>query len=553
MYVILIFNFLIYSISSFAQSPISNLSNKLRPLTYQAERILAQDLKNSLEEAFIGERISININLETSAQKLASIAGISSKKLKFDLPGLDESTINLSQNSKNYEPNINDVYLSATKFSAIIGIFREWNDEEKQRAKEIINNKVRTLNIATIDINFELKAPQNPLVKNLSENVSVVENKIPDNLLYTIGGSILISAVFISLLIYFFFQLGFKKIETLSQSFGTRMGEALQTFSPASLPQAPAPTNANRLEPITQHKENTETYDEIKLKISQFLKSQQTHLNALFEYIDSLSDPKILYIFLDSLPDSERDQWKNKISDKLKQDYRDFLVFLTEENNDMGSYLKNFAHTLYRDLNLFSHDPELLKKQSLKSKVSKLDRMSLAQVIELSDEREFGFLAQVTDPVQLSSVLSSYPHLLKKFNKIPKVTLSIKEMELFSKRINDQLLNQKESVHDQLSLSSFLPPELEAELNQKMGITQSSFDLLTENQKSAMLPFALSLPLPQLAAFLPILPEQYKNFIIDNLPDIKRQQVMRKALSITDESFKLKNKFLTQVMSSSSV
>lgn len=553
MYYILIFSFLIYSICSFAQSPISNLSNKLRPLTYQAERILAQDLKNSLEEAFIGERISININLETSAQKLASIAGISSKKLKFDLPGLDESTINLSQNSKNYEPNINDVYLSATKFSAIIGIFREWNEEEKQRAKEIINNKVRTLNIATIDITFELKAPQNPLVKNLSENVSVVENKIPDDLLYTIGGSILISAVFISLLIYFFFQLGFKKIETLSQSFGTRMGEALQTFSPTSLPQSSAPTNTNRLEPITQHKENTETYDEIKLKISQFLKNQQTHLNALFEYIDSLSDPKILYIFLDSLPDSERDQWKNKISDKLKQDYRDFLVFLTEENNDMGSYLKNFAHTLYRDLNLFSHDPELLKKQSLKSKVSKLDRMSLAQVIELSDEREFGFLAQVTDPVQLSSVLSSYPHLLKKFNKIPKVTLSIKEMELFSKRIHDQLLNQKESVHDQLSLSSFLPPELEAELNQKMGITQSSFDLLTENQKSAMLPFALSLPLPQLAAFLPILPEQYKNFIIDNLPDIKRQQVMRKALSITDESFKLKNKFLTQVMSSSSV
>jgi hypothetical protein len=337
-------------------------------------------------------------------------------------------------------------------------------------------------------------------------------------------------------------------MEKLTNNFGGKLNEAIsnisiQTTMAPSMERAGTSSNIN-YDPVTPS-QSIDSYETSKDKISEFLKNHENDLKSIFGYIESLGEPKSLYVFLDALNEKDRAQWKNQMSASLKNEFRDYLSLVSVGNYDLNANLRATATQLYKNLSLLSHDPELLKKQSLKAKVSKLDKMSLAHFIESADEREFGFLTQLSDPVQFSSVLNSYPHLLKKFTKIPKVSFSVSEMDIFSKRIEEHLNNQKASIQEDVSLASYLPPQLEAELNQKMGIEQNSFDLLSSDQQSSLLPFAQSLNINQLAAFMAILPEKYKTQIMNNLPDIKAQQITRRGINITDESFKLKHQFLT--------
>ena len=531
------------------QSNLSILTDKLRPVTYQAERVLAQDIKTSLEEVFIGERISVNVSLDVSASKLARRAGISANRMTFALPGLDESISGADEDTRQFEPSINDVYYSANSMLINVSIFREWTEEEKRKAQSLIQDKVKTLNISNVDIKFEVKPAAKPEAKNLTTSVEAVKSGLPEDLPYIIAGSILVAVIVLSLIIYLVVSLGMKRMENMTQNFGSKLNDSLQGLNmgmPAASSQFQPYNPQQTPEDLPPSKPSLESYEEIKSKIVKFLASHQSDLTPIFNYIESQGEAKTLFIFLDSLSESDRTNWKNKISDHFKKDFRDFLSQVSIENYDLSANLKNHASQLYRDLNLFSHDPELLKKQSLKSKVKKLDRMSLARFIEQADAREFSFITQLTDPVQLSSVLNSYPHLLQKFDKIPKVSLALQEMDLFQKRVDDHLINQKESILDEVSLGSFLPPALEAELNLKMGIGQSSFDILTKDQLSALIPFAAGLTINQLSAFIAILPEAFKDQIISSLPDIKAQQIARRGINITDESFRLKHQFLTQ-------
>jgi hypothetical protein len=273
------------------------------------------------------------------------------------------------------------------------------------------------------------------------------------------------------------------------------------------------------------------------------MSAKSDKLSVLFDHIVDINDPAKMMVIMEVSADKDQTALLEKMPVVFKQEYEQFIAKFNT-GSDMERTLQVAAKDILSDLKLLGHDPLYLQNKALKLKVQKLRRDDIPALIGTSNEAEFSQLIQLIDPVMVASALAAEPRLIERYKFLSPKKLTSDELIAMSKKL-DSFVNPDSSTKHTYNIASFLPPELEAEFNRKLGKTNTSWEMLSAKQLSDLEKFAKTLAISQLSSLLAIMPDDIKTSIISRLPDIKSQQLQRFGIKLTDDSFRLKHEFFS--------
>ncbi len=537
---LLIVIFMFLSSWAYGQGTEKILVEKIRHVTFELEKSLNSTLKERLAHEYPLEKLSVDVKLATDSTVLAKRLGISLKKSKFSLPGIDESSEMADNQIINITPTSSDVMSAVTQMNVRILSNKKLDASFESEVRNLITSEFSTLNINKINFRFiASKLAEEDSVKNES-NSEIAPPKDPsfpiNTLMIVIVSSGLLIAFVIGLSMYF----GLKKMEKLSKDLSLGLS-SMAMSSAASAPvnqqqnlRIPEPMNATQSQEL-------EKYDELAKKIQSVISEKSDKLSALFDHVVDIHEPSKMMVIMEVCADKDKTGLLEKMPTFFKQEYEQFIAKFNT-GSDMERTLQLAAKDILSDLKLLGHDPLYLQNKALKLKVQKLRRNDIPAFIGTSNEAEFSQLIQLIDPVMVASALAAEPRLIERFKYLSPKKLTSDELSAMSQKL-DSFVNPDPSTKHTYNIASFLPPELEAEFNRKLGKKNTSWEMLSAKQLSDLEKFAKTLAIAQLSSLLAIMPDDIKAGIISRLPDIKSQQLQRFGIKLTDDSFRLKHEF----------
>lgn len=535
---------ILFTTLSFAQTTEQIISDKLRPFIFQAEKQISDQLKLTIEEQLRLKEIAVTTTLNVDIDRIAKNARLITNEQRFSLPGLDESVSIVEENMRNYEPKIQDIFYGIKAISISLSTPKELTLEEKTRIQESIEENLKSLQLS--DISYEYKVL--PLREESLISAAPIQSikETPSISWYELRWPIVsLVVLFLGIGLTFYLitlKLGINKLDKMTKSLAQAVS-SIEIQLPSSTEKRNE--NANR-ESLASTPLKTLSLDEVKNQIKKLIEKNPSQQEELFKEFFSMGSPVKNFILLDCTPEKERNYYHSLIGQFEKEEYFQFLGHMASGEIQEETLLSE-AITLQREMNLYFHNPQLIRKQVVKNKIASLDRLSLAQLIKSSDAREFSILTQLASPIELSLVLTSYPQLLTQFDRLPKATLAPDELSLFLKKVEAVASQQKQSYTEEVNLSEYLPLDIEKAFNLKQGREKTLWQELDDKQNQNLIDFALDLTADELSYFMAILPQENQNKIIEKLPELKNLQLKRLGFRLNEKSIELKHSFFQQL------
>lgn len=533
---LLTFIILFLSYSAWPQSDEQILSDKFRPLIFQLEKSLSSSLKERLALPYPNEILSIQVKLTINPSIISKRLGISLKKSKFALPGLDDSKEIANDKILQFDPTMSDVVTVINKMDASITTSEPLNVTQTSDIKQIIDSEVSTLGIKNVVVNFTVSSFFKNKESIETKNTKDDKKAAPD---FTLPVVIIASGLIMALVISVFMHQGMKRIENNLKEINNGLANLAST-TPTQRSEGPTPSQDYGQVSSTHAAVNEE---DLNLKLQKIIHQSSARVSDYFQHILDIQDPAKMLVLMELVRDEERISLLAKMPVGFKEDYDLFLNKIQTKTN--GDEILNLAmRDMLRDFKLLPHDENFLVKKGIKYKINQINKEDIPKVIENSDENEFSYLLEVIEPVTLASTLALNPALLNKYSKISTEKLDINKL----KKLSDKLTHycEKSKLKSSSDLALFLTPELEAEFNKKTGKSHNSWETFSDREFAELDIFVRSLNVNELSSFIAILPESLKEHIMGRLPDIKAQQIQRLGIKLTDESFKLKHEFFAK-------
>ena len=543
---LLIVIFVFLSSWAYGQGTEKILEEKIRHVTFELEKSLNSTLKERLAHEYPLEKLSVDVKLATNSTVLAKRLGISLKKSKFSLPGIDESSEMADNQIININPTSSDVVSAITEMNVRILSSKKLEKSVESEVRKLIASEFSTLNINKINFRFIASKLTEEASQKDEKNTELAPDPAPSFPINTLMIVIVCSGLLIAFVIALSMYFGLKKMEKLSKDLS--LGLSSMAMSPAASAPANQQQNLRNPEPINAiPSQEFEKYDELAKRIQSVMSAKSDKLSVLFDHIVDINDPAKMMVIMEVCADKDQTALLEKMPIVFKQEYEQFIAKFNT-GSDMERTLQVAAKDILSDLKLLGHDPLYLQNKALKLKVQKLRRDDIPALIGTSNEAEFSQLIQLIDPVMVASALAAEPRLIERYKFLSPKKLTSDELIAMSKKL-DSFVNPDSSTKHTYNIASFLPPELEAEFNRKLGKTNTSWEMLSAKQLSDLEKFAKTLAISQLSSLLAIMPDDIKTSIISRLPDIKSQQLQRFGIKLTDDSFRLKHEFFAHTSS----
>lgn len=533
---------------AFAQNAQQIMSDKLRPFIFQAEKQISDQLKLTIEEQFRIKDTAVKATLTVDSARVAKNARLITSGQRYSLPGLDESVSIVEENMRNYEPKIQDVYYGLKSLAVSLTTPKELTPDEKRRIELSIAENLKSLQLTDISYDYKVLPPQEvPMAVAVpAAQTPVVNAEAPITWTNYIWPIIALIALFSGIGIIFYLitlRLGVNKLEKMTKD----LAQAVSTIE-IQMPSQQNERRAdnNRESTAVSAPVKTLSLDEVKNQIKQLINREPAKKEELLKEFFSMSSAEKIFTLLDCIPENERSRYQAFMGIGEKEEYSNLLSRMASGELQEDKLLSE-AVSLHREMTLYFHDPQLIKKQVVKNKIANLDRLSLAQLIRTSDAREFSILTQLASPIELSIVLSNYPQLLTQFDTLPKAILSQDDLSLFQKKVEAIASKQKHSYVEEINLSEYLPLDIEKDFNLKQGRKKTLWQELNDKQNQNLIDFALDLTSDELSHFMAILPQENQSQILERLPELKNLQLKRLGFKLNERSIELKHSFFQQL------
>ena len=533
---------------AFAQNAQQIMSDKLRPFIFQAEKQISDQLKLTIEEQFRIKDTAVKATLTVDSARVAKNARLITSGQRYSLPGLDESVSIVEENMRNYEPKIQDVYYGLKSLAVSLTTPKELTPDEKRRIELSIAENLKSLQLTAISYDYKVLPPQEvPMAVAVpAAQTPVVNAEAPITWTNYIWPIIALIALFSGIGIIFYLitlRLGVNKLEKMTKD----LAQAVSTIE-IQMPSQQNERRAdnNRESTAVSAPVKTLSLDEVKNQIKQLINREPAKKEELLKEFFSMSSAEKIFTLLDCIPENERSRYQAFMGIGEKEEYSNLLSRMASGELQEDKLLSE-AVSLHREMTLYFHDPQLIKKQVVKNKIANLDRLSLAQLIRTSDAREFSILTQLASPIELSIVLSNYPQLLTQFDTLPKAILSQDDLSLFQKKVEAIASKQKHSYVEEINLSEYLPLDIEKDFNLKQGRKKTLWQELNDKQNQNLIDFALDLTSDELSHFMAILPQENQSQILERLPELKNLQLKRLGFKLNERSIELKHSFFQQL------
>lgn len=541
------------SLLTFAETNQQILSNKIRPVAFQIEKTLTTAIKERLSDHYSNDKLGIEVKVVTDPDILAKKAGLNLTPAKFALPGLDESKDAGQQKIQTYQPVVGDVMGAITQMNVHIISGTNFTKEQKNDMQDLINSEISTLGILNIKYRFSLSKTfkTEPVPVKITDEKQSIDSKtdpaIPsaDNQsnLKPLIIVIVSTGLLISLVMFFSLYYGFKKIEKMSQELSTGLSSiSISTSTPTGL--APTKSISSQEHPIKNTAQDFDYGEAVAKKIQLSFKENPEFKDVYFRHVQDIQENSKMMIFIEAVDSNERQKFLNEMSADFKQNYNSFIK---DYNNgpELQKELSLASKDMMSDLKLMPFDSTYLSTKAIKLKIHKVKRDNIQQFISSLNANEFSYVIPLLNPVMLAATLSKNPELIENFSDLTQQKLNSKELEKLSQKL-DTITQQAAAASATFSFSTFLPPEIEARFNSKIGKSQTSWEELTDSQINELEAYAKSLSIQQLSSLLAISTESIRSTIISRLPDIRKRQLQRYGIKMTDESFMLKHDFFSQ-------
>ncbi len=541
------------SLASFAQTNQQILSDKIRPVAFQIEKTLTTAIKDRLSDHYSNDKFGIEVKIVADPDILAKKAGLNLSPAKLALPGLDESKDAGQQKIQSYQPVVGDVMGAITKMNVHIISGTNFTKEQKKDMQDLINSEISTLGISNTSYRFSLSKAfkTGPLPVTITDEKLPVETQTDSAKPAAERGQslnpliivIVSTGLLISLVMFFSLYYGFKKIEKMSQELTTGLSSiSISTSTPTAL--ASTKSISAQDQPIKNTAQDFDYGEAVAKKIHQAFKENPEFKDVYFRHIQDIQDNSKMMVFIEAVDANDRQKFLNGMTSEFKQNYHSFI---NDYNNgpELQKELSLASKDIMSDLKLMPFDSTFLSTKAIKLKIQKIRRDNIEQFIASLDATEFSYVIPFLNPVMLAATLSKNPELIENFSDLTQQKMSAQELESLSRKLN-VMTQQAATANANFSFSTFLPPEIEARFNSKIGKSQTSWEELTESQINDLEAYSKSLSIQQLSSLLAITTETIRSTIISRLPDIRKRQLQRYGIKMTDESFMLKHDFFSQ-------
>lgn len=540
---------------AFAQTDFPIIRGKMTPLVFQVEKQLATQIKSTLEESLKIKDISVRTSLRIDPAIMARKYNLLPKKSKFLLPGLDESATNFEENLKNFNPTIQDVYLSLSELNVIVSSLIVFTDVEKGDIEKVVADDLSTLNLRRINYSFlkskNLEIPPAPVEETKvevpkarapeppKEIVPAEKPQEPDYSQWLLVGIVALGG----LLVITIFLVGYLLVRQFKNMAKSLSGAISQIdLAPEKSPGAinSSGSQDNKLTTVDDSQKRIQKqFSQIKDK-RHFYKTFASNFSGIR-----------FYVICECLSPDEREELKKCLS---SNQYKEYLLFLQTlaSGTITNAQMAEVGDQISRDISLYLHDAGTFVDQTMKNKIRTLDRKTLKQLIEQSDESDFIALAQYCDPIEMSLILSEDPALINKFDSLEVREVAADELSALTSKleVDDEIPCHQFALNEDLKLREFVPENIEMLLNRKLGKERTLWEELDENGKVSLYDFTIGLPVKEASMFVSIIPEGLRDDVLTHLPDLKRQQIKRHGFEISRRSMELKHEFFKMIRAS---
>lgn len=529
------------AVNVFAQSTGLIMEEKLRPLIFQAEQQLDQQIKQSVRESsglkdfFVKTKLNVNVN------KIANRSGLNTSSARLQLPGLDDTANPIQANANQFRPVLYDVFYAAQSMDVTINSEREFSESEKKSLKAAVKSAVQTLQLQKLSVNFIKVSGGIPVTPEKVEKQQT-QPKQDFTPFYWMAILFLGGFSLLCLVMFLIAKKGMRKMEEFTRT----LVNSLSTIE-VNLPERSgliSPSHGVNTNQSTVAS-NVEVLDDLKKQIGLSLEKYGPNLKPLFDAFFSIKSMEKSFLLLDCLPEKQRVLARSFLPADSNDEYNKFLSDLSDGLIDDKKLLVS-AKELIKEISLFSHDPSLLKKSILKNRLNGFTPSDILRLVEDFDASEFGHLIQLLDPLMMTAVLTSSPQILNKFDKIPKNKFNLENVESLLAKV-DSFSRHSLAQDFHQALADYLPEDLEKILNQKFGIPTTSWSRLDARGEKFLMEYALLLKVDELSAFMAIIPTELQAQIWQQLPELKANRVKNRGIQINQKSFEMKHDFLKQV------
>ncbi len=542
--------------ASLGQNESVIINEKMKPLVFQVEKQLASQIKSTLEESLKIKDIAVNTTLRINTALVAEKYNLIPKRSKFLLPGLDESASNYEENLKNFNPTLQDAFLSVAELNVKIGSLIVFTNAEKSDIEKVVTDDLSTLNLKKINYSFYKSKNLEPGLESPEETKSEAANSnLPEPIReiktemkkkdFDFSQWLLIGMVALgALLVVAIFVVGY----VISKQFKSMASSLSGAISQIDLTPENASINASGMgggSVAATYK--GASVDEFSPKIHNLFSQIKDKKHFYKTFLSSFSAIRF-YVICEGLTPDERAELKKHLSAPQYKEYLSFLQSLA--NGDISSSkLAETGDLISREMSLYLHDADTFVGQTMKNKIRTLNNQSLKHLIEESDEADFMTLAQFSDPVEMSLILNENPGLLEKFEVLEVRDVNADALNAFTSKI--------EAAHDvppldvehadQLKLREFVPVNVEIMLNQKLGKEKTLWEELDENGRESLYDFTIGLPPKEASMFVSIIPDDLREDVLTHIPDLKREQIRRHGFEVSRRSMELKHEFFQSI------
>lgn len=514
--------FLFLSLNIWAQS---NQVQLIKERLFHVEQNLDSTLTNKLRGLFGINKGLVKTELICDFTKKESAKNLNRK---FLLPGLD-GVVKLKTNLKETDPS-EQILTWCNQIKLKIRLEQNIDDSMKRDLQSFLTDELKTLTFEKIRFEYLSSLILKKLTTNeQNSNVSSLNIVI-----------FLVALVLILFLGYLINQ-SLKAISKASSFNGQKIEQALNSLG--NLNGNKSQVTTKQRSPFKGHIEPTsrrESYQNIKEEVQALV--GENALSLLIDYVNISDSPQLTFVCLDFFSNKEREKWESLLSNSLLKRYQSFILGLSNKNVDIENYLVQNALKLKSDLQLFIKNPSGLIRQALKNKIESLDDSSRLSLFKKCNKEEFNSFSEMIPLETLAKMVTYNKELL---GKLKKAKTELVQQDY--KKLNEVFCKYIPHIQDDfidLSLASYLPFEIETQYLKNQGLQTTYWDKLSHDKKNEIKNYLFHLNLSDLSSLLAMLPEKIAQETIQQLPEIKKMQIQRLGIKISETSFVLKNNFI---------